>query len=178
MNAWKQLRAILLLPGIVTAVIPAAILYCTGIGWLPSPGDIILPVMGSILIFLGLALIAWTNRLFITVGKGSLAPWNPTKRLVVRGVYRHVRNPMILGVLCIRLGEAAFFCSVPLFGWFAVFCLLNIIYIPMLEEPGLIKRFGQDYLLYKRNVPRWIPRLRPWNGLSEDSAEANSYRAD
>ena len=174
MNAWKRLRAILLLPGMVIIVIPAAILYCTGSGWLPSPWDIILPVVGSILIFLGLALMAWTNRLFITVGKGSLAPWNPTQKLVVRGVYRHVRNPMIVGVLCILLGETAFFCSVPLFGWFAVFCLLNIIYIPMLEEPGLIKRFGQDYLLYKRNVPRWMPRFRPWNGLSEDSAEANS----
>ena len=167
MNAWKQLRAILLLPGMVTVVIPAMILYGTGIAWPPQPWNIILQVIGSMFVFLGLVLMIWTNRLFITVGKGTLAPWNPPQKLVIRGVYRHVRNPMITGVYCILLGESAFFGSLPLLGLFAFGLILNLIYIPLSEEPGLARRFGDDYLLYKKNVPRWIPRLTPWEGLSK-----------
>ena len=85
----------------------------------------------------------------------------------MRGVYRHVRNPMITGVFCILLGEAIFFGSWRLLGLFGFGLIVNLIYIPLSEEPGLAKRFGDDYLLYKRNVPRWIPRLTPWEGLSE-----------
>lgn len=167
MNAWKQLRAILLLPGMVTVIIPAAVLYWFGVAWPLSPWNIILPVIGCVVISIGLVLLFWTNQLFITIGKGTLAPWNPPQKLVVRGVYRHVRNPMIVGVFCILLGEAVFFGSLPLLCWFGFFLLVNMIYIPLKEEPGLAKRFGDDYLLYKRNVPRWIPRWRPWEELSE-----------
>lgn len=108
-----------------------------------------------------------TNRLFATVGHGTLAPWNPPQRLVVRGVYRHVRNPMMLGVFCILLGEAIFFGSVWLLGWFGTFVAMVLIVIPLVEEPGLAKRFDDDYVRYKQNVPRWIPRLTPWKGLAD-----------
>jgi len=162
----KQLRAVLLLPGVVTVVIPATILYVTG---LPSPPPRWNIAIGSLFILLGLALMVWTNRLFTTAGKGTLAPWNPTQRLVVRGVYRHVRNPMITGVFCILLGEAICFGSWSLLGWFGVFVVVNMIYIPLVEEVGLAKRFGEDYRLYKRDVPRWIPRLTRWqNQLGEE----------
>ena len=57
--------------------------------------------------------------------------------------------------------------SVALFRWFLVFAVINAIYIPLLEEPMLVNRFGDEYVNYKRNVPRWIPRLTPWeNGMS------------
>ena len=111
MNIWRQLRAILLLPGIIAIAIPATILYFTGIVWPLSPWKIVLPIIGSVFLILGLAMMAWTNRLFATVGHGTLAPWNPPQKLVVRGVYRHVRNPMITGALCLLLGEAIFFGS-------------------------------------------------------------------
>jgi protein-S-isoprenylcysteine O-methyltransferase Ste14 len=114
MTAWKQVRAILLLPGVMTVVIPATILCFTGIRWPSFPWNIVLAIMGSILIVLGLSLMVWTNRLFATIGRGTLAPWNPPRKLVVQGVYRHVRNPMMTGVFCILLGEAAFFGSLPL----------------------------------------------------------------
>jgi Phospholipid methyltransferase len=78
------------------------------------------------------------------------------------GVYRHVRNPMISGVLFVLLGEAAVAASSPLASWFLLFVIINAVYIPLSEEPGLAKRFGDDYLTYKQNVPRWVPRLRPW----------------
>jgi len=167
MSTWKQLRAILLLPGMVTIVIPATILYFAGIRWPSPPWNIVLPVLGSVFILLGLSLMVWTIRLFVTVGKGTLAPWNPTQRLVVRGVYRQVRNPMITGVFCILLGEAILFGSPWLLAWFGIFVVVNMIYIPLAEEPGLAKRFGDDYLRYKHNVPRWIPRLTTWKGLPD-----------
>ena len=164
MNIWKQLRAVLLLPGIIAIAIPVTILFVTGIVWPLSPWNV---VLGSVFLLLGLAMMVWTNRLFATIGHGTLAPWNPPQKLVVRGVYRHVRNPMITGALCILLGEAIFFDSPWLLGWFGFALIVNLIYIPLSEEPGLAKRFGDDYLIYKRNVPRWIPRLTPWEGLSK-----------
>jgi len=65
------------------------------------------------------------------------------------------------GVMCILLGEVFLAGSLPLFIWFAVFVAVNLIYIPLVEESGLVKRFGEDYLAYKQNVPRWIPRVCP-----------------
>jgi protein-S-isoprenylcysteine O-methyltransferase Ste14 len=67
---------------------------------------------------------------------------------------------MISGVFFILLGEAILAASLPLFCWFAFFVIVNAIYIPLAEEPGLVKRFGDEYLAYKQNVPRWIPSLR------------------
>jgi protein-S-isoprenylcysteine O-methyltransferase Ste14 len=169
METWKHLRAVLLLPVVVTVVIPGTILWLAGpdtLGLWQSvlATRVVLPALGGALLCLGLVLMVATIRLFVTVGKGTLAPWNPTQRLVVQGVYRHVRNPMIAGVFFVLLGEAVLAASLPLLGWFAAFVAVNAVYIPLAEEPGLVKRFGSDYLAYKRNVPRWVPRLRPWEG--------------
>jgi protein-S-isoprenylcysteine O-methyltransferase Ste14 len=168
MNPWKQTRAILLLPFVVTLVIPGGILLLTrsvqpGCS-LISPLYIIPILLGVIVIGLGLTLMASTIALFIKMGRGTLAPWDPTQKLVVYGVYRHIRNPMISGVFCILLGEAILLGSLPLFFWFASFLVGNLIYIPLAEEPGLEKRFGAEYLRYKKKVPRWLPRWRPWEG--------------
>ena len=169
MSVLRHCRAILLLPFTVTVVVPATILSLTGPDtfdlWQSEPTTRVgLPILGCAFICLGLVLMVATIRLFVTVGKGTLAPWNPTQRLVVQGVYRHVRNPMIAGVFLVLLGEAILAASLPLFVWFVVFVLGNAVYIPVAEEPGLVKRFGDDYLAYRRNVPRWIPRVRPWEG--------------
>ena len=149
---------------LVAVAIPAVILYSTGTVWPPSPWNM---VIGTLFVILGLTLMVWTNRLFATVGNGTLAPWNPPQKLIVRGVYQHVRNPMITGALSILLGEAVFFGSSWLLGWFGFALVLNLFYIPLVEERGLARRFGDDYLHYKQYVPRWIPRLTPWKGLSE-----------
>jgi protein-S-isoprenylcysteine O-methyltransferase Ste14 len=169
LDAWKQLRAIVLIPVVVMLVIPAVILLVAGreqLGvLLPTSWGLPIVVVGTALLFSGFLLVVRTNQLFFEIGQGTLAPWDPTRKLVVHGVYRHVRNPMIVGVSCILLGETVLFGSFGLLAWFAVFVTVNLIYIPLREEPGLVKRFGDDYLLYKRNVPRWIPRLTPWKGL-------------
>jgi protein-S-isoprenylcysteine O-methyltransferase Ste14 len=167
METWKHLRAILLLPFMAAVVVPGVLLWLTGpdtLGlWQSAPATRVgLPVLGGALLGLGLVLMVATIRLFVTVGKGTLAPWNPTQRLVVQGIYRHVRNPMIAGVFFVLLGAAILAASLPLFIWFIVFVVANVVYIPLAEEPGLVKRFGSDYLTYTQNVPRWIPRLTPW----------------
>lgn len=172
MEAWKHLRAVLLLPGIVTVVIPATILAWSGPDpfglWQTVPAtQVALPILGLLLIGPGLCLMVATIRLFVTAGQGTLAPWNPTQRLVVQGVYRHVRNPMISGVFCVLLGEAVLAASLPLLCWFAAFVIGNMVYIPLAEEPGLVRRFGDEYLTYRMNVPRWIPRVTPWLGESK-----------
>jgi protein-S-isoprenylcysteine O-methyltransferase Ste14 len=174
MAAWKQLRAILLLPAMVLLVIPGTILGRGGFDtlglWRSVPSKVILPSIGIICVGVGLLLMVATIRLFVTVGQGTLAPWDPPQHLVVRGIYRHVRNPMISGVLFVLLGESLLTASRPLFGWFLVFALINAIYIPLWEEPGLVQRFGDEYRTYKRHVPRWVPRLSPWDRGSGHSS--------
>jgi protein-S-isoprenylcysteine O-methyltransferase Ste14 len=166
MTLLRHLLSIALLPATVTVIIPAYVIKSSvkiRPGWgLNLPWEILPLLLGGCLIIIGLTLLVNTIRMFATVGRGTLAPWDPTQRLVVKGVYRYVRNPMISGVLFILLGEAALFGSWPLFRWFLLFFLINAIYIPLYEERGLQGRFGEDYRLYKANVPRWIPRLRSW----------------
>ena len=124
-----------------------------------SPG---LRMVGSALCILGLALFYLTVRTFILTGRGTIMPWNPTQKLVVAGVYRHVRNPMILSLLILQTGEAVLFASYGIALLACLFFVINTIYFIYSEEPGLEKRFGAEYLQYKQHVPRWLPRLKPW----------------
>ncbi|MGH3078149.1 MAG: methyltransferase family protein [Gaiellaceae bacterium] len=101
--------------------------------------------------------------LFVKEGGGTLAPWDPTSRLVVRGPYRHVRHPMIGGVASILLGEAALLGSSPLLVWFAIAVGVNAVYLPLVEERSLERRFGEEWAIYRANVPRFVPRLTPWD---------------
>ena len=158
MSLARQLAAVGLLPVTVTLVVPGLILWRNG----AEGGGWALVLVGAVLVAAGVALGAWTATLFARDGRGTIAPWDPTSRLVVLGPYRHVRNPMISGVLAILLGEAAIFASVPLLLWFAGVFAVNALYLPLVEEPGLRKRFGADYDAYRANVPRWLPRLSPW----------------
>jgi protein-S-isoprenylcysteine O-methyltransferase Ste14 len=154
----RQLAAVVACPGVVTVGVPALIVWSTEARIEPFG------LLGLPLIALGLILIVRTIALFATLGRGTLAPWDPTTRLVVRGPYRRVRNPMISGVLFVLLGEAALFGSPALLLWFALVWAVNLLYIPLVEEPGLERRFGDDYVRYRAHVPRWIPRVRSWDG--------------
>ena len=120
--------------------------------------------VGVVLVAAGLALLAKTIGLFAKVGKGTLAPWDPTQKLVVEGPYRYVRNPMITAVVTILLGESIFFGSIVIASWAFFFLAVNHIYFILSEEPGLVRRFGEDYKTYLKHVPRWIPRTTPWDG--------------
>ncbi|MCZ3365969.1 MULTISPECIES: methyltransferase family protein [Methanobacterium] len=93
--------------------------------------------IGTFLIVLGLGFVIYTNPAFFRVGKGTLAPWDPPKKLVVAGAYRYVRNPMISSVLMIVLGEALIFVSIELFILFILFFIVNHVYFVYSEEPEL-----------------------------------------
>lgn len=118
--------------------------------------------IGLTFILLGLFIMAITVRMFILIGNGTLAPWDQTKKLMTGGLYGHVRNPLITGVMTILLGESLIFHSSNIFLWLVIFFITNNIYFVLYEEPGLERRFGEEYLEYKKNVPRWMPRMRPW----------------
>ena len=164
----RHVRAIVLLPFMVTIVVPALLVWHDVLGG-PHPGwgfggflGLLPVLLGLVVIGFGLTLMTLSIALFARVGKGTLAPWDPTVRLVVQGVYRHVRNPMISGVLFVLLGEAILLGSFAQLAWFGCFLGVNAIYLPLGEEPGLLRRFGADYARYKAAVPRWVPRRTPW----------------
>ena len=164
---WRHLMSVLLFPVTVTLVVPALIVLPGGVraphlGAAPTAA---LVTVGCLLIAAGFCLMIWTNVLFDRVGEGTLGLGNvmgEPVHLVVRGPYRHVRNPMITGVLCILLGEAAITVSGALLGWFAIFFAFQATAIWFWEEPHLTERYGSEYVDYRRNVPRWIPRISAW----------------
>ena len=161
----RQLLAVLLLPFMVTIVVPGALVWVFGasIGWeLPGFAGSLPVIAGAASITAGVRLVFDTIFLFATRGRGTLAPWDPTSRLVVEGPYLRVRNPMITGVALVLLGEAALLGSPSILIELGVFALANALWMPLVEEPGLSRRFGEDYEEYKGAVPRWIPRRRPW----------------
>jgi protein-S-isoprenylcysteine O-methyltransferase Ste14 len=165
---WRHLMSVLLFPATMTLVIPALIVLPTGVRG-PQLGVALtvgLVAVGCLLIAAGLGMMIWTVALFDRVGKGTLGigpVMGEPVHLVVRGPYRHVRNPMITGVLCILLGEAAVTASGALLGWFAIFLAFQLTVIPLWEEPHLVRRYGNEYVDFRRNVPRWIPRIWAWD---------------
>ncbi|MDR2812676.1 MAG: isoprenylcysteine carboxylmethyltransferase family protein [Puniceicoccales bacterium] len=156
----EWIKTIVILPLNVLLTIPALVLYFVDYSW--NPNHFFLTLLGFFLLLVGLMLAAWTMWLFAHRGKGTAAPWNPPKKLVVEGPYAYVRNPMITSVFIMQIAEALLLNSWLIFGLFGLFLLGNMLYFLLFEEKSLEKRFGNDYYTYKRNVPRWIPRLTPW----------------
>lgn len=163
---WRQLKPVLILTVPTNLAVPALLLWLAPRllppALLKMPLPALAPYLGLALIALGLALWLWAAVLLAKEGGGTFAPWDPPRSLVVRGPFRYTRNPMMSGVLAILLGEALALSSWPLLGWFAFFALANLVLIPWREEPQLVGRYGADYLIYRQNVPRWLPRLSPW----------------
>ena len=163
LTALRHLLAILLLPVVMTIVVPF---------WLRSRFD--LDTRGSRHCTVGRDARAWRGRaargrcavrvvrsLFARVGRGTLAPWDPTQRLVAVGPYRYLRNPMITGVATVLAGQALLTGSWILAAWMLAFVAVNFVYFVTVEEPGLERRFGDPYREYKARVPRWMPRRPP-----------------
>ncbi len=160
---WRHLLSVLVAPATMTVFIPVLIVASVGLDAPPvgMAARVALAVAGGVLIAFGLFMLVWTVVLFDRVGEGALAIGSPVK-LVVSGPYRHVRNPMMTAVFCMQLGTAIAWVSPWLFGWFALFFTVVLIAIRFVEEPHLRRRFGEDYYVYRRHVPRWIPRVTAW----------------
>lgn len=160
----RQALAILVLPATVVAVVPIWIAdrYEVSARLPAGVAGTAFFLAGVASFLIGFALFVTTVRLFAVEGRGTLAPWDPPRRLVVQGPYQHVRNPMISGVIFMLAGEALLLRSMPHAIWALTFLAINAVYIPLLEEPFLRGRFGADYDEYCRHVGRFIPRRTPW----------------
>lgn len=120
-------------------------------GWLVAPG--------GVLLLAGAALALTTVGYFIFEGRGTPAVFDPPKRFVPRGPYRLVRNPMYIGGVSMLLGWGLYLTSVSMALYALVAFLLIHTFVVFVEEPGLRKRFGQEYEDFCKTVPRWLPRL-------------------
>jgi protein-S-isoprenylcysteine O-methyltransferase Ste14 len=149
---------LVLLPGLVAGYVPWRYL---GVSQqrlqLTSPAQL----LGLVCAGLGAALLGACVWQFAHSGRGTLSPLDPPTRLVVQGIYRHVRNPMYLGVTAILLGEALLIRSLSLVLYWVVWFGAANVFVHVHEEPTLRRQFGAAYEEYSRVVPRWIPRLRP-----------------
>jgi protein-S-isoprenylcysteine O-methyltransferase Ste14 len=160
-GAARVALAVLALPFVAVVVVPTAILIAGGAsGWdLDGGAAVIASVIGAGALALGLGLFAATVRMFASLGRGTLAPWDPPRRLVVAGPYRRLRHPMITGVTLALAGLALLTRSTGIAIELAVFVAVNALYLPLVEEPALVRRFGDEYVRYMERVPRWLPRL-------------------
>ena len=167
----RQLLSIAILPVTVTVVIPIWLARRHGMRFAigTTTPEILLQLIGAASLAVGLLLFGASLRQFAVRGKGTLAPWDPPKHLVVEGPYRYVRNPMISGVLFVLIGEALLLRSWAHGQWALLFLVINLVYIPLSEEPQLEARFGASYAEYRRHVRRLLPRLRPWNPPGRDT---------
>lgn len=156
MNSFPKRLPAPILPITVLLIVPLSI------EWQWRIASTSISLLGIPLIIAGLTFLFATASMFSTIGKGTLAPWNPTQKLVTQGPYAHTRNPMISGVLAVLLGESLLFASIPILLWGVLFFAANNIYFSFFEEPDLLKRFGEEYAEYRKHVPRWIPRVTPW----------------
>lgn len=144
------------LPVVVTILVPSLLLSLFGSGDAGVYG-VLFGIVGAVLMLLGLSLLLATVRLFHIIGKGTLAPWHATKKLVTEGPYRYSRNPMITGVLTILVSEALLFQSLAIGAWALVFYIANTLFFVLIEEPYLLRKHGDQYRNYKASVNRWIP---------------------
>ena len=136
--------------------------------WLLRRGDpatdtsIAASTAGWLLFAIGLAAVIAAFVQFVREGRGTPAPFAPTERLVVGGLYRWTRNPMYLAVAAMIGGQALAFASVATLWWLAAFMILVWLFVQLYEQPLLRRTYGRQYDDYCQSVPAWWPRLSPW----------------
>jgi protein-S-isoprenylcysteine O-methyltransferase Ste14 len=127
----------------------------------------LLPVargLGGVLIVAGLPILLDSFARFALQGLGTPAPVMPPERLVVTGLYRHVRNPMYVAVTALIVGQGLLFGSVTVLEYGAVVWAGFFLFVVAYEEPALGEQFADEYKRYRANVRRWLPRITPWRG--------------
>jgi protein-S-isoprenylcysteine O-methyltransferase Ste14 len=132
-------------------------------GWDSSDPPIPLVVTGAVLVAAGAGVLLHAFARFVLEGRGTPAPVAPPERLVVGGLYRHVRNPMYVAVGATIAGQALLLGRPLLLAYAALFWLVVAAFVKLYEEPTLSARYGAEYAAYRRGVPAWLPRLRPWS---------------
>ena len=148
----RALISFLVLPGTFAGLIPA---------WIVSAdrgrSDGLL--CGAVPLAIGVVNRRWCGRDFYVSGRGTLAPWDPPKRLVIVGLYRFTRNPMYVGIVLLLAGWSLFAASSLLAGYTVILAIAFHLRVVLYEEPRLKKQFGEGWAAYAAAVPRWLPRL-------------------
>ena len=161
----------LLAPGVVVGLIP----WLLTEGWQarePVPYWAPMRVLGAVLLVAGLIALVGAFVRFVVEGFGTPAPVAAPERLVIGGVYRYVRNPMYVAVLAAIVGQALLLGQLGLLLYAVAAWVVVAAFVRFYEEPTLTRRFGADYDAYRREVPAWWPRLRPWEPGERDESGA------
>lgn len=143
--------AFLVLPGTVAFLVPLLLLRAPGQRWVNPVG--LVPLAIGVILFL------WCVRDFYVAGKGTLAPWDPPRKLVVVGLYRWSRNPMYIAVSLVLLGWAIGFASRAMFIYAIAIMIVFHLRVVFFEEPWLARTHGEEFERYRARVPRWFGRL-------------------
>ena len=159
--ALRSLLWVFLLPGMLAGYVPWRYF---GVGSVSLDARDPLHWLGCVFIAAGATILGVCVYEFAHSGKGTLSPLDAPPLLVVKGLYRYVRNPMYVGVLTVVIGEALLTLSRPMLYYLAFGLILFNTFVRLYEEPTLARMFGDQYRRYKSAVPRWLPRLRPWEG--------------
>jgi protein-S-isoprenylcysteine O-methyltransferase Ste14 len=153
-------------PGVVAGLVPW---WLTG--WhAGSSWPVLVRVAGVVMIAAGTAVLVAAFAQFAVGGRGTPAPVAPTEQLVVRGLYRYVRNPMYLAVLAVITGQALLLGRPVLLAYGAAVAVAFAAFVRGYEQPALARRYGAQYETYRRAVPGWWPRLRPAHRTAPRSA--------
>ena len=163
----RALLAFLALPGVVAGAVPFVLSRFD-----PLRGEGTL--FGLVMLGVGLALLLWCVRDFYVVGRGTLAPWDPPRSLVVAVLYLHVLNPMYVAVLCVLLGWVMLTAS-PMVLVFAGFMWLFFhLMVTTHEEPRAEETFGEEWRRYRAGVRRWLPRVTPYDSGPVDGLSTSA----
>src|SRR5215207_11237959 len=161
----------LVAPGTVVGLIPWLLT-----GWQlrdpVPPYWALIRVLGAILLVAGLIVLVQAFARFVVEGLWTPAPIAAPERLVVGGLYRYVRHPMYVAVLAAIVGQALLLGQLGLLLYAAALWLVSAAFVRWYAEPTLTRRFGADYEAYRRAVPAWWPRLRPWKPSGRDEPGA------
>ena len=147
-------------PGVVAGLVPWMLTGWGGREHAPYPAFV--RVFGAVLLAAGLVALIQAFWRFVVEGLGTPAPVAAPARLVIGGPYRYVRNPMYVAVLAVIIGQTLLLGQPILLAYAAVLWLIVASFVRFYEEPTLSRRFGAEYEAYRRAVPAWRPRLRPW----------------
>lgn len=143
--------------GFLLVFLPGQVLERTGI---IRPGRIgAMELVGILIGVAGAALAIWCILTFAVIGKGTPAPFDPPRQLVIAGPYRYVRNPMYIGAGLALLGAAIFYRSGALALYTGLFLVITHLFVLLYEEPALTQTFGDAYQQYRTTVRRWLPRF-------------------
>ena len=143
--------------GFLLVFLPGQVLERTGIARPASFGAI--ELLGILIGIAGAALAIWCILTFAVIGRGTPAPFDPPRQLVVAGPYRYVRNPMYIGAGLALLGAAIFYRSGALALYTGLFLIITHLFVLLYEEPALTQTFGAAYQQYRTTVRRWLPRI-------------------